>query len=48
MQFVDYGGTERFPCSALRELPREFLKLPFQGIAAALHGMCTVKNGSLL
>lgn len=38
MEFVDYGGTETVPRSALGGLPGEFVKFPVQGISAALHG----------
>ena len=38
VEFLDYGGTEEVSVLALRVLPEALLSLPFQAIAAALHG----------
>ena len=38
MEFLDYGGSELVPLSALKCLPEQCKRLPFQAIKASLYG----------
>lgn len=38
MEFLDYGGSELVPLSALKCLPEQCKRLPFQAIKAFLYG----------
>lgn len=46
VEFLDYGGTEEVSVLALRVLPEALLSLPFQAIAAALHGVAPLGGWS--